>query len=64
MLPGGIAVECKLRGQRKAIYKQLRRYAHHNDVNEIVLITNTSMGLPQRIEGKPAYYASLGIAWL
>lgn len=62
---GLIALEVKLRGQRKkGIYMQLRRYAQHNTVRSLILVTNVSMGLPAQIEGKDAYYVSLGRAWL
>lgn len=65
LVDGRIAVECKLRGNQKmAVFKQLRRYAGLATVQELVLVTNLSMGLPPAIEGKPAYYASLGRAWL
>jgi hypothetical protein len=62
---GGVVVEVKVRGARKvAIWKQLKRYAAHDCVTAIVLVTNLSMGLPKDIEGKPAFYVSLGRAWL
>lgn len=65
LVQGGIAVEVKLHGAKKmSVFRQLKRYAAHDDVNELVLVTNLSMGLPPEIEGKPAYYASLGAAWL
>jgi hypothetical protein len=64
-LIGGTAVEVKLRRARPAeIFKQLRRYARHDRVSALVLATNRPMGLPGAIEGKPAYYVSLGRAWL
>ena len=46
------------------VFRQLKRYAAHDEVNELVLVTNLSMGLPPEIDGKPTYYASLGVAWL
>ncbi len=64
-LPGGIAVECKMRGARKMdIYKQLCRYAEHNEVTALILVSNLAMGLPPEIGGKPAYFASLGRGWM
>jgi hypothetical protein len=61
----GLAVEVKLAGARKMeVFKQLQRYARHEEVVSILLATSMSMGLPQEIEGKPAYYASLGRGWL
>lgn len=64
LLEDGLAVECKLKGGKRNIYRQLRRYAQHSRVRAILLVTNTAMGLPEEIEGKPAYYCSLGAAWL
>jgi hypothetical protein len=64
MLPGGIAVEIKIKGQKREIFRQCRRYCEHAQVKAIVLMTATVMGLPPEIEGKPAYYVSMGRGWL
>lgn len=62
---GGVAVEVKVRGARPAlIWKQLKRYAAYEAVSAVVLVTNRAMGLPASIDGKPAWYVSLGRAWL
>jgi hypothetical protein len=61
----GLAIEIKMKGAgRMDIFRQLSRYAKHDEVKAILLATNVSMGLPPEIEGKPAYFASLGRAWL
>lgn len=61
----GIAVEVKLRGARKKdVYRQLERYARHDRVKAIMLVTNLTMGLPGTLEGKPVYFVALGRAWL
>lgn len=60
-----IGIEVKLRGARKkAVYRQLCRYAAHPRVNALILASNLSMGLPGQIEGKDAYFVKLGEAWL
>lgn len=65
LVNGAIAVELKIKGaQRRAIYRQLERYAGHPDVEAIVLVTNLSMALPTTIKDKPAFVASMGAAWL
>jgi len=64
LFEGGIAMECKLKEGKMAIYKQLERYAKHQAVEKIVLITNTAMGLPESINGKDSYLISLGEAWM
>lgn len=62
---GRIALEVKKKGSRiKSTYRQLERYAEHDDVSVIVLLTGTAMGLPAEINGKPAFVQSLGQAWL
>jgi hypothetical protein len=62
---GGTAVEVKMnRAAPRQIFRQLERYAKHESVKAIVLVTNRAMGLPHAIGGKPAYYVSLGRAWL
>ena len=63
-LPSGLGIECKLRGGKSSIYRQLRRYAGSPKIKALLLITNTAMGLPESISGKPVYYCSLGSAWL
>lgn len=61
----GLAIECKLRGQQKReIFRQLVRYAGHEQVIGVLLLTNVSMGLPSEINGKPTYFYSLGRGWL
>jgi len=61
----GVAIEVKLkRNQPASILRQLERYARHDAVQALVLVTNRAMGLPPEINGKPAYYVSLGRAWL
>jgi len=65
MLPGGVAVEVKLnKAQKREIFRQCKRYCEHEQVKVIVLMTATIMGFPPEIEGKPAYYISMGRSWL
>lgn len=61
---GGIGIECKARATRKAIYRQLGRYARHDRIQSLILVTATALGLPAMIEGKPVFYVSLGRASL
>ena len=51
----GVAFEIKIKGQKKAIYRQCRRYLEHDSVKSLVLITSFAMGFPNEIEGKPCY---------
>lgn len=61
---GNILLEVKTRCSRRAVYRQLERYAQHNNVNGLVLLTATSMKLPNQINGKPAIVVSIGAGWL
>lgn len=61
---GNIVIELKIRAQRMKIYKQLERYAQHDSVQGIVLLTATAMSLPPEINGKPATVVSMGGGWL
>lgn len=59
-----IAVEVKINGQKRAIYKQCERYCGFEEVKELLLVTNVAMGFPEQINGKDCYVLSLGKAWL
>lgn len=59
-----VALELKTRARRKAIYSQLERYAEHERVDALLLMTATPMGLPSQINGKPAAVVSMGGGWL
>lgn len=63
-LAGGICIEVKVRGQRKSIYRQLARYAAHDQVKGIILATSVCMRLPDNICGKLALTTSLSAGWL
>jgi len=60
----GIAIEAKIKGKIKDIYKQCSRYCAHDQVKMLILTTNRTIGLPQSINNKPVYIINLGKAWL
>lgn len=60
----GIAIEIKIKGNAKQIYKQCERYSKFDEVKNIMLVTNRSMGFPAEINGKSCYVVNLGKAWL
>jgi len=60
----GIAIEVKVKGNRRAIFKQLQRYCAYREVGAILLATNVPMDLPATIHDKPASIAALGRGWL
>lgn len=59
-----IGIECKLKGGRRAIYEQVRRYAQHDSISTLILVTNVPTGFPEEINGKPVYVVNLAKAWL
>lgn len=59
-----VAVEVKIGGAKAAIFRQINRYAAHEQVKAIVLASNVPIALPAKVEGKPCLLASLGAAWL
>jgi len=62
---GGVAIEVKLHHARPAdVLRQLTRYAAHDCVRTIFLVSNRAMALPPEINGKPLHYISLGRGWL
>lgn len=58
------AIEVKIGGSRRAIFRQIERYCAHPQVSEIVLATNVPMSLPIEIGGKRTAIAHLGRSWL
>lgn len=59
-----IVIEAKARYGKRAIFRQLERYAAHETVGGIILVTNTALGMPARINGKPIYVVSVGLGSL
>jgi hypothetical protein len=64
LITGGVGIEVKIKGSPMAIHRQLKRYAKHSEVNEIILVTSKTMTLPEYIEGKPANFIQLSKSWL
>jgi hypothetical protein len=66
LVDGRIVLECKMhnKSSKMSIFRQLQRYAEHNQVGIVILVSNISMGLPAEVNGKPLYSASLSRGWL
>jgi len=60
----GIAIEVKIKGVKKAVYKQCERYCEFNETKALILVTNLTMGFPEQLNGKDCYYYSLSKNWL
>jgi hypothetical protein len=58
------AIEVKIGGSRRAIFRQVERYCAHPQVAEIVLATSVVMNLPREVLGKPTAIIHLGRSWL
>jgi hypothetical protein len=54
-LIGRVGVEVKIDGSRAALERQLRRYAAHPGVDELVVVSSKTQlsGVPRSIDGKP-----------
>lgn len=61
---GDVAIEMKIKGARREIFRQVKRYCKHESVGALVLVTRVCMWLPATVERKPCFVASLGRAWL
>lgn len=61
---GTVAIEAKARYAKRSIYRQLERYAAHDAVSAIILVSGTAMGMPAEINGKPVLVVSIGMAFL
>lgn len=59
-----IGIEVKLSCAARQIYRQIERYTESDDVNAIILLTNTAVGLPMHINGTPVYVVHAGMCSL
>ena len=64
LVAGGIGIEAKTRCAPRQIFRQLERYATHDAITSLILITGTATGLPGIINGRPLFYISTGRAAL
>lgn len=58
---GGIGIEVKIDGSLSALTRQLHRYAQHEDVQALILVTSRSRleNLPAYLNSKPLYTLNL-----
>jgi hypothetical protein len=61
---GNIGMELKIKGQRRAIYRQCERYCLHERVQGLVLASAVAMGVPAFVNCKPLLVAHLGVGGL
>ena len=61
---GKIGIEVKLRSPVFKTYSQCARYCQSDKIDQLLLITSKSMGLPKVINGKPCHIHCLSTSWL
>ena len=61
---GRVVLEAKVKYGKRAIYRQLTRYAAHPQVTTLILVTGTASGMPAAINGKPVMVVPLGLGAL
>jgi len=59
-----IAIEIKVKGNSKAIYRQCEKYCSHKKVDTLILVTGKTVGMPGKINNKEVYTVNLGEAHL
>lgn len=64
LVSGGTGIEAKTRCGKRAIYRQLERYAECDLIKSLILVTGSALGLPAAINGNPLFHVSLGRASL
>lgn len=57
---GSIGLEVRLQCAAREIYRQIERYAESPAINEIILLSNTEIGLPGLVKGKRVWVSHAG----
>ena len=60
LVDGRIALELKIRAPKRAIFRQIERYAAHDVVGSVVIAAVSPLGVPPLANGKPVYVVPLG----
>jgi hypothetical protein len=60
-LIGNLGVEAKIKGRKTAVLRQLHRYAQHESIHELLLITSRLQlaNVPKQLNGKAVHIATL-----
>lgn len=59
-----IGIEVKLKCAARQIFRQIERYADSDRIEAIILLSNTALGLPGQIKGKPVHIVHAGMCAL
>lgn len=57
---GTVGLEVKLKGQARAIFRQIQRYSASPRVTQIIVVTARTLGMPKSVGGKPVHVLALG----
>lgn len=60
LVDGRIALELKIKMPARHVYRQLERYATHDCVDSLVLMSATAISMPRSFNSKPVYLVPLG----
>ena len=63
-MAGPVGIEAKISGGRMSFARQLIRYAEHEEVEALVLVSSKAVSMPGLIGGVPLYVVSVGMGWL
>lgn len=61
---GGIGIEVKIKGSKRALYRQIVRYCDLGVLDALIVATSVPIGLPDLINGTPVFVRDLTRAWL
>lgn len=65
LVGGVVGVEIKVKSDRRSVFNQLERYAAHEQIEALVLVTGAAWPPSMKeIGGKPFFLASLSKGWL
>lgn len=61
----GTAIEVKVgKSSGSSIFRQIQRYALHDEVQEIILVTTKNQNFPDMVNGKKVYIVWIAESWL
>lgn len=64
LINNSLGIEVKIKGGKRDLYRQCERYCEFDLIEQLLLITNLSIGFPEQINGKDCYVLKLGTSWL
>ena len=61
---GNIGIEVKIKGGKRAIYRQCEAYTQDDEIKEFILLTSKTCQIPEQINGVECTVLSLSAGWL